>query len=157
MLPPTTFAPLALALALHQGATPAPSPSKPPVAACPQASVTLPAPLDRVLRDYEVAWSRGDAKALAALFAEDGFVMSMGDTPVRGRDQIAARYTGSGGAPLSLRAIALEAEGSTGFILGCYAPRAGDPDIGKFTLTLRKDGKGRWLIFSDMDNPNRRR
>lgn len=155
LLPNSAF--LALALALHQDPAPSPSSSKPPAAPCPQASVTLPAPLDRVLRDYELAWSKGDAKALAALFAEDGFVMSMGDTPVRGRDQIAARYTGSGGAPLSLRAIAFSTEGSTGFILGCYAPQANEPDIGKFTLTLRQDKSGRWLIFSDMDNPNRRR
>jgi ketosteroid isomerase-like protein len=34
---------------------------------------------------------------------------------------------------------------------------AGQPDIGKFTLTLRKDSDGRWLIRSDMDNSNRRR
>ena len=55
------------------------------------------------------------------------------------------------------QAIAFAAEGSTGFILGCYAPRTGEPEIGKFTLTLKKDRAGRWLIFSDMDNPNRRR
>jgi ketosteroid isomerase-like protein len=27
-------------------------------------------------------------------------------------------------------------------------------DDGKFTLTLRKDSDGRWLIMSDMDNGN---
>ena len=158
-MPLLIFNLLALAGVLHQSPSPSPSPSpaKPPASPCPQASVALPPALDRVLRDYEAAWSRGDAKALAALFAEDGFVMSMGDTPVRGRDQIAARYTGSGGAPLALRAIAFSVEGSTGFILGCYAPKASDPDIGKFTLTLRRNSDGRWLIFSDMDNPNRRR
>jgi ketosteroid isomerase-like protein len=31
------------------------------------------------------------------------------------------------------------------------------PDEGKFTLTLRKDKDGSWLIVSDMDNSNRRR
>ena len=31
----------------------------------------------------------------------------------------------------------------------------GRPDVGKFTLTLRKGADGRWLIFSDMDNGNR--
>ena len=85
------------------------------------------------------------------------FVMSMGDTPVRGRAEIERRYANSGGSPLSLRALAFSTEGATGFILGCYAPSAKDADIGKFTLTLKKDKDGRWLIFSDMDNPNRRR
>jgi len=32
----------------------------------------------------------------------------------------------------------------------------GEPDGGKFTLTLRKAGDGRWLIMSDMDNGNSR-
>ena len=31
-----------------------------------------------------------------------------------------------------------------------------EPDDGKFTLSLRKNRNGRWLIFSDMDNANAR-
>ncbi|HEX4935593.1 MAG TPA: hypothetical protein VFV33_20570, partial [Gemmatimonadaceae bacterium] len=34
------------------------------------ATATLPAPLERVLRDYERGWRAGDARAVAALFAE---------------------------------------------------------------------------------------
>lgn len=134
-----------------------PSPAPPPRAtSCPQATVTLPDPIARVLRDYESAWSRGDEKALAALFTEDGFVMSRGGMPRRGREAIGKGYAGSGGAPLALRPIAFATEGSLGLILGCYAERNGDPEIGKFTLTLRRDAAGRWLIFSDMDNSNGR-
>jgi ketosteroid isomerase-like protein len=131
------------------------TPPVPPATACPQTSVALPAPLERVLRDYETGWARGEEKTLASLFSEDGFVMSMGGLPVRGRAAIARHYADSGGSPLSLRAIAFASEGSIGFILGCYASQPGESDIGKFTLTLKKDQAGRWLIFSDMDNPNR--
>jgi hypothetical protein len=46
-------------------------------------SVTLPAALARVLTDYETAWQNKDAAGLAALFAEDGFVLSSGVPPVR--------------------------------------------------------------------------
>lgn len=116
-------------------------------------SVTLPAPLARVLTDYETAWQKKDAAALAALFAEDGFVLSSGNAPVRGRAAIEKHYTGQGG-PLSLRAFAFATEGATGYILGGYAREKGGPDVGKFTLTLRKDASGRWLIASDMDNGN---
>ena len=42
-----------------------------------------------------------------------------------------------------------------GYIVGGFAAIPGQPDIGKFTLTLRKDEDGRWLIVSDMDNSNR--
>ena len=118
-------------------------------------SVSLPADLARVLTDYEAAWQRKDARALAALFAADGFVLSNGRPAVQGRPAIEQHYTGQGG-PLALRALAYSAEGATAYIIGGYTPRRGDPDVGKFTLTLRKDQDGRWLIVSDMDNANAR-
>jgi ketosteroid isomerase-like protein len=43
------------------------------------------------------------------------------------------------------------------WIIGGFTSERGMPDEGKFTLTLRKDENGRWLIVSDMDNSNRRR
>ncbi len=116
-------------------------------------SVTLPAPLARLLSDYEIAWRSKDAAALAALFAEDGFVLSSGIPPVRGRLQIRKHYAGQGG-PLALRALAFEAEGSVAYIIGGFAKQKGEPDIGKFTLALRKGTDGLWLIMSDMDNDN---
>ena len=118
-------------------------------------SVTLPPELDRVLRDYEVAWRKGDGAALAMLFAEDGFVLPNGAPPVRGRAAIQQYYKGPGG-PLVLRALAFATDGRAGYIIGAFSRQRGQPDIGKFTLTLRKDSEGRWLIMSDMDNGNRR-
>jgi ketosteroid isomerase-like protein len=129
-------------------------PALPPaVAALP--SVTLPPALDRVLRDYEKAWQAKDAAGLAALFAEDGFVLGSGRPPVRGRDAIRAAYTGAGG-PLALRALAYATEGSVGYIIGAFGPVAGGEDRGKFALTLRRDPAGRWLITADMDSSNQR-
>lgn len=121
----------------------------------PEPTVKLPPELARVLTDYEAAWRSRDAAALARLFAEDGFVLPNGAPPVRGRAQIQKYYTGAGG-PLALRAIAFAAEGSVGYIIGGFARKEGEADIGKFTLTLRKSGEGRWLIMSDMDSANQR-
>jgi ketosteroid isomerase-like protein len=118
-------------------------------------SVKLPPPLARVLTDYETAWRNRDAAVLAGLFANDGFVLPNGRPPVRGRAAIQQYYTGQGG-PLALRAIAFAAEGRVGYIIGAFAQKEGDPDGGKFTLTLTKDAGGRWLIMSDMDSMNRR-
>ena len=117
-------------------------------------SIQLPPELTRVLADYETAWRARDAAALARLFAEDGFVMSSNQLPVRGRAAIEQRYTGSGG-PLFLRAFAYATDGKTGYIVGGFTNRPGGADIGKYTLTLSKGADGRWLIFSDMDNGNR--
>jgi ketosteroid isomerase-like protein len=132
--------------------TPSPSPTPSPSAL---PTVTLPAELSRVLSDYEAAWSRKDAAALAALFAEDGFVLSSGTPPVRGRAAIERHYTGQGG-PLALRALAFSTDGRIGFVIGGFARAKGEPDVGKFTLTLVKVPPGRWLIQSDMDNGNAR-
>ena len=118
-------------------------------------SVELPPPLKRVLTDYEDAWQKKDPDALANLFAEDGFIMPNGSPPVRGRANIREFYKSSGGT-LSLRALAFSADGATGFIIGAFARKKGEPDVGKFTLTLKKDPNGKWLIMSDMDNGNRR-
>jgi len=107
-----------------------------------------------VLTDYEKGWQAGDEVALANLFTEDGFVLSGGNPPVRGRDAIRQKYAEQGG-PLSLRALAYSTQGDTGYIIGAYGSAKDKPDDGKFTLTLRKE-KGRWLIVSDMDNSNRR-
>ncbi len=120
----------------------------------PLPDAALPATLDRVLRDYEQAWRTGDARALAALFAEDGFVLQSNQLPVRGRSAIEAAYAGQGGSPLRLRALAYSVEGSTGYIIGAYRYGNNVGDTGKFTLTLKRVVDGPWMIFSDMDNGN---
>ena len=124
----------------------------PPAVAMP--SVELPPELDRVLRDYEKAWQARDADALAALFADDGFVLSNSRPPVRGREAIRAAYAESGGH-LSLRAFSYSVERSTGFIVGGYAVSADKPDIGKFVLALKRV-KGKWMIAADIDNANQK-
>ena len=121
-----------------------------------EASVALPPEVARVLTDYEAGWKAGDAAALARLFTEDGFVLSPGQPPVRGRAAIQKLYSGRG-SPLSLRAFAYAVHGGVGYIIGGYSSERGRPDEGKFTLTLRKDEHGKWLIVSDMDNLNHRR
>ncbi len=125
-----------------------------PAASAELPDVTLPTQLGRVLRDYERAWRAGDAAALAALFAEDGFVLQSNRPPIRGRPAIQAAYEGQGGGPLRLRALAFATEDSIGYIIGAYGYDNTPGDTGKFTLTLHRAPGGTWLIFSDMDNPN---
>ena len=132
-----------------------PTPSDAP----PLASITLPPEVDRVLRDYERAWRSGDATAVAALFAEDGFLLQSGRMPIRGRAAIANAYKGQAGGPLRLRAFAYATSDTTGYILGAYGYGEGDnvPDMGKYTVTLRRSRGGPWQLFSDMDNGNQAR
>ena len=117
-------------------------------------TVTLPAELDRVLRDYEKHWRASDPKGLASLFTNDGFVLSSGRPPVRGREAIQARYTGQGG-PLYLRGVAFATEDTVGYIVGTYGGTQAEMNEGKFILLLRRARGGRWMIAADMDNTNR--
>lgn len=117
-------------------------------------SVALPAPLDRVLRDYERAWKGNDAKALAALFTADGFVPDRTGWR-RGTRAIAAKYAESGG-DLRLRAHAWATADTVGYIVGAYGygDEAATRDMGKFVLALRRAPGGPWRIAADLDNGN---
>ena len=142
---------MALMVALSNGAASAqvvaPAPEAPALP-----SITLPTALDHVLRSYERAWRAGDEKALAALFTEDGFVLQPGRSPVRGRAGLESTYRGQGGGALRLRPLALLHGDSIAVIIGAYGYGDTSGDQGKFTLTLRRQRNGTWLIFSDMDN-----
>lgn len=116
-----------------------------------QPLIPLPPELSRVLRDYESAWRAGDAKRLASLFTEDGLVLSPGKAAVRGRSDIERFYATSSGA-LTLTAIAYSAGDSVGYIIGTFGGHDPATHPGKYTLTLRRDTTGRWLIASDMAN-----
>ena len=118
----------------------------------PLPSIDLPAELDRVLRDYETAWAAGNPAALAKLFTEDGFLLSGGSQPIRGRAEIRNRYSNAGGL-LLLRSFAYEMGNNLDYIFGAYTYTEGT-DQGKFVLTLKKVGD-KWLITSDQDNPIR--
>jgi ketosteroid isomerase-like protein len=121
--------------------------------AAPLPSVPLPAELERVLRDYEVAWTARSPDALARLFTEDGFVLEPGRSPARGHDEILRAYTGAGGS-LALRALAYAIDGNTGYIVGAFSGAVDKPDIGKFILLVRREPGGPWKIAADMDNGN---
>lgn len=120
----------------------------------PLPSVTLPPELARVLRDYERAWQAGGGTDLAALFTSDGFRLSPGSEPLRGSGAIEEKYRAASGSPLVLRALAFATADTVGYIIGVFGRRAGEPDVGKFVLALRRDETGRWLIAADMDNGN---
>lgn len=124
-----------------------------PAAAQGLPSVSLPADVDRVLRDYEAAWAANDATALAGLFAADGMALPSGKPPARGADNIRKAYSHGGGQPTSLRALDYRSSGDMAYIVGAYGPAGQANDIGKFVLVLRRVD-GRWLIVADIENTN---
>jgi Domain of unknown function (DUF4440) len=144
---PTIAPPPVTVPAVAPRLSPTPDPTLP--------SVSLPPELDRVLRDYERAWTARNSEALARLFTPDGFAMPNGAPAVRGRTAIRRSY-GRNGGPLVLRALAFGTEGSSGWIVGGYGRSADTGDVGKFVLLVSKGADGRWLILADIDNSNSR-
>ncbi len=116
-------------------------------------TVDLPLDVERVLRDYEQAWTGGDSRGLADLFTQDGFALRPRRPPVRGHAAILRTYENVCGN-LALRALDFAVSDSIGYIVGAFAAEPGDPDIGKFVLLLRRGPSGRWLIVADIDNGN---
>lgn len=121
----------------------------------PLPAVMLPAGLERVLRDYEAAYARRDATALAELFAEDGFLLQPGRPPIRGRAAIATALAGEGGS-LALVPLAYGLADSAGYIIGTFGAERTAGEGGKFVLALQRRGSDRWRIAADIANPNRR-
>lgn len=125
-----------------------------PALAQPLPTVALPADVQRVLDDYARAWAANDPQALAGLFTPDGLALPSGQPPARGPEAIRQAYSQGAGMPLSLRPIAFGASGDLAYVIGGFGPAADKPDVGKFTLVLRRGAEGRWRIVSDMDNGN---
>lgn len=115
--------------------------------------IELPSELKKVLTNYEKHWENNDAKALASLFTEDGFILRPGYDLVKGRENIQTSYENAGGGDLVLRAYDYSVQGNIAYIIGGYTYGSRVKDMGKYTLTLKKVD-GTWLIHSDMDNGN---
>lgn len=120
----------------------------------PLPSVPLPAELEQVLRDYEGAYARRDAGALAELFAEDGHLLQPGRPAIRGRSAIAAALQGEGGA-LALVPTAYRLGDSVAYIIGTFGAERSADEGGKFVLALERRAAGPWRIAADIANPNK--
>lgn len=128
--------------------------SKPAMAPAAAPTVSLPPAIDRVLRDYEKAWTAKDDAALAKLFTDDGYALPSGQPPAKGADAIRAAYAQNAGSPLALRALHYAESGEMAYVIGGFGGAADKPDFGKFVLVLRRGGDGVWRIAADMDNAN---
>jgi ketosteroid isomerase-like protein len=108
--------------------------------------------------EISAAAARGDAAAVAAMYAADALVMPAGSEPVRGADAILkfwqSSLTGIGG--VALKTADLFVQGSTATEVGQYELRdkTGKAiDHGKYIVVWRKEG-GKWKLLRDMFSTN---
>ena len=111
--------------------------------------------------EWMAAFNKGDAAALAALYAEDAYVLPAGAEMVKGRKAIQAFWAKAaqqlGDAKLttvdvmSLGPGAAREIGTFSFKTKGQSPEA---VVGKYAVVWRKIG-GRWLLATDIWNMNK--
>ncbi len=111
--------------------------------------------LGRMNRDFAAALNAKDAKAAAALYAEDAVLIPPGEPLVRGRQAIEEYWRAaieSGGVrDVSVETIDASSSGSLGYEIGSYVLTANGPDgnpvidRGRYIELLRREPDGRWI------------
>jgi len=111
--------------------------------------------LGQMNRDFAAALNAKDAKAAAALYAEDAVLIPPGEPLVRGREAIEEYWRGaieSGGVrDVSVETMDALSSGSLGYETGSFVLTANGPDgeavidRGRYIELLRREPDGRWL------------
>jgi ketosteroid isomerase-like protein len=115
------------------------------------------AAVEAVLRAYEAAYNAHDAKALAAVHAEDGGYYVASGEPVRGRPALEAFWAKSAGKDLQLTSEAFATSGDVGWVVGTWrSGNAANAPHGRFVLGLRRNTAGQFEIVVDLNNEARR-
>ena len=120
----------------------------------------------RVAESYAAAMNRGDAAAMAAVYADDGVEMPPGKPAVRGRAAIEAYHRQELAGPVKLSGFALapsetrvagEVAYTTGTSRITVTPPGGAPPVestGKYLVVLRRQagvGKAAYAIYNGDD------
>jgi ketosteroid isomerase-like protein len=105
---------------------------------------------------FSAAVSRGDSKALAALYTVDGEVMPQGSDPIKGTDAIQKflqeKIIGAGVAGATLKTLEVFGTGATASEVGAYEMRNKSGvviDHGRYMVIWRQVD-GVWKIHRDM-------
>lgn len=132
-------------------------------AAAAQSASTPDPALVKIADAYRAAALAGDAKAVAALYADDAVEMPPNHPPVKGRAAIEAYYVEQFQMgkvdSFTLTHLDTRASGDIGYDVGTFTQAMGGEkpmkDSGKYTVILRKVG-GAWKVTSaiyNSDNP----
>jgi ketosteroid isomerase-like protein len=120
-------------------------------------------PIDTARSAFVTALQSGDARAAAALYADDARLLAPSAGLIEGRAAIAAFWQagiGAGIAEVELEKLETERDGSVAWEIGRYALRlepaegASVVDRGKYVLVHRRQDDGSWLRAVEMFNPD---
>ena len=108
---------------------------------------------ESLLAAYASAVGRGDAEAVAGLFAEDALLLEPGQPPISGRQAIRDLYQDwlDGGVSVTVSVQDIQDRGDTVYGTGTFE---GENGTGKWLQVLQRQGDGTLLIHRLCWNPN---
>ncbi|HEV2801477.1 MAG TPA: nuclear transport factor 2 family protein [Pyrinomonadaceae bacterium] len=116
--------------------------------------------IDKGNAQWIEGWEKGDPALVAALFTEDGSILSANGKVTKGRQQILERqragmqYVGRG-VKVSVTTLDLWLDGETAYETGKYSykyQQKGQPvvDEGRYVTIWKRQRDGSWKLFMDM-------
>jgi uncharacterized protein (TIGR02246 family) len=127
------------------------------------AAGTVRGEIERIGKEFGAAFSRDDAAAIAAHYAEDAMVMPPGGKAVSGRQGIEQFWRGireMGVQELSLTTEEVDARDDLAYEVGSATlkiqPPEGSPvtDTVKFLVVWKRSADGAWQLYRDIWNSN---
>jgi uncharacterized protein (TIGR02246 family) len=109
--------------------------------------------------EFSAAFAKGDASALASLYAAEGQVLPANSPPIRGREAVHKFWQGamdSGIATVTLKTVEVYGHGATATEVGEYElhDKGGKVlDQGKY-IVIWRHSNGKWLLLRDMFSTN---
>jgi uncharacterized protein (TIGR02246 family) len=111
--------------------------------------------IETAVRRYVAASNQGDAKALAALYADDAMLLPPDHEPIQGREAIGAFWSRGTDEGLEVTTLTIEVDGDLGYLVGRYNLPATDEepaDSGKYVMCLKRQRDGSWKLTADIWN-----
>jgi uncharacterized protein (TIGR02246 family) len=125
------------------------------------ASAQTVASIQKLDDAWSAAFNKGDAAAVAAMYAADAYVLPPGHDMVKGRAAIEALWKGATAQLGNAKLVAVDVMPlgrSAGREIGTFSfeTRAQPPQpvVGKYVVVWRKVG-GHWLLATDIWNTNK--
>jgi len=111
--------------------------------------------IEAAVARYVAASNRGDADALAALYADDAMLLPPDHEPIKGRRAIGDFWRQGTDEGLEVTTLTVEVDGDLGYLVGRYnlPPTDEEPaDSGKYVMCLKRQRDGSWKLTADIWN-----
>lgn len=122
------------------------------------------APIRKAVEDGIAKWleafNRGDAKGVAAVYADDAMLLPPNGEIVRGKEKV-QEFWGSAVQVLkdaSLTTLEIGGSGTTAYRIGKYTLKVEPPgqpaqvDVGKYVEVWKRQADGAWKLYADIWN-----